>query len=477
MDRLNPEQDQNTNKDQNKNQNTNQNMEQDHSKNRNISQNQGMQMTDHDFITEKIRQRPINKKKLLRRTVITAAMAAIFGLVACLTFLILEPVISNWLYPEEEPAPIVLPAETEEMSPEDMIVEEADIAMPEPPQAIKLEEEQIKQLLNSLKMDTGHYAGMYTAMGELAQETRKSVVTVTGSVSNMDWFNNPYESKDQTSGIIAAITSKEIYIVVNYEALEGAETLLATFYGGVQAEAKQLMYDQNTKLAIVAVAIADVDAVALDSIKTADLSGSSGSKALSGSPVIALGSPIGIGDSVSYGIVTSNSTVLHITDANYKLITTDIYGSPNASGVLVDLKGRVIGIIDNHYNSEGMENLVSALGISELRPLIEQLTNERQQAYLGTKGTDVPPDINESQGVPIGAYITEIEMDSPAMTAGIQSGDIVVQMGEDEINRYQSLTEALLQHQPEQTVKIKLMRQGPEEYMEMEVEVTLGKAR
>ncbi len=78
-----------------------------------------VQKADSDFITERIKQRPVNKVKLLRRTLITAAMAVIFSLVACLTFLILEPVFSNWLYPEEEPAPIEFPAETEEMLPED----------------------------------------------------------------------------------------------------------------------------------------------------------------------------------------------------------------------------------------------------------------------------------------------------------------------------------------------------------------------
>ena len=62
-----------------------------------------------EFIIEKMKERPVNKKKLLRRTVITAAMAVIFGLIACFTFLVLEPVFSNWLYPEKEPQTVVFP--------------------------------------------------------------------------------------------------------------------------------------------------------------------------------------------------------------------------------------------------------------------------------------------------------------------------------------------------------------------------------
>ena len=73
------------------------------------------QNNQNDFMIERIKERPINRKKLLRRTILTAAMAVIFGLIACFTFLVLEPVISNWLYPEEEPQIVVLPEDLEEM--------------------------------------------------------------------------------------------------------------------------------------------------------------------------------------------------------------------------------------------------------------------------------------------------------------------------------------------------------------------------
>ena len=77
-------------------------------------------VSEKNFMIEKIKERPVNKKKLLRRTLITVSMAVIFGLVACFTFLVLEPVISNWLYPEEEPQVVVFPEDQDEMSPEQM---------------------------------------------------------------------------------------------------------------------------------------------------------------------------------------------------------------------------------------------------------------------------------------------------------------------------------------------------------------------
>lgn len=434
-----------------------------------------MPRQDSDFITERIKQRPVNKKKLLRRTLITAAMAVIFALVACLTFLILEPVISNWLYPEEEPAPIEFPAETEEMLPEDMYVNDEQMEQPkEEPPKMKLEDEQIAQVLDNLELTIDDYADMYRAMSDFAKEVSRAVVTVTGSVSNVDWFNDPYESQDQTSGIIVAKLEEEILILVNYEKMVEAESIMVTFNGGEQAEAVIKQRDVNTKLAICSVVSSELDVETLENIDVADLTAGSNNRAIVGNLVIAIGRPLGISDSVGYGIITSNDGTWNAVDSNYKILTTDIYGSENASGVLVNLRGQILGIIDNSHNSEDMKNMISAVGISELRKVIERMSNDREQAYLGTHGMDVTSEANENLGVPFGAYITEIEMNSPAMTAGIQSGDIIIGIGEMTISSYSDLVKTLMNHQPEETVAITLMRQGPEEYVQMDVEVILG---
>lgn len=439
-----------------------------------VSPEANIQKQDSDFITETIKQRPINKKKLLRRTLMTAAMAVVFSLVACLTFLLLEPVIGNWLYPEEEPDPVEFPDETEEMLPEDMIADDSEMEQEEEPAEIVIQDEQIEKILGSIQLDMKDYAQMYNAMSEVAAEAGKSVVTVTGSVSNVDWFNNPYESKGQTSGIIVAKQSREILILVNYEKVIDAESIVVTFCNGAQGEAQIKEKDINTKLAVIAVPLAGMDKDTENLISAADLAASSNNRAILGNPIIAVGSPLGNGDSVCYGVITSNSTVLNMVDSCYKLVTTDIYGSQSASGILVNLKGQVLGIIDSSHNNDDMKNLVSAIGITELRKVIERMSNGRKQAYLGTHGTDVTLEANESMGVPYGAYIAEIEMDSPAMEAGIQSGDVIVGIKEKEIHTYGDLVNAIMEKQPNEMIAITLMRQGPEEYVQMEVNVTLG---
>ena len=70
---------------------------------------------DFEFVKEKIKERPINKRKLAKRTIVTATLAVVFGRIACLTFLLLEPVVNNWLYPEEKSKTVSLLEEEWEM--------------------------------------------------------------------------------------------------------------------------------------------------------------------------------------------------------------------------------------------------------------------------------------------------------------------------------------------------------------------------
>lgn len=421
-----------------------------------------------DFLREKIKQKPVNKKKLLRRTLITVAMAVVFGLVACFTFLILEPVISNRLYPEEEAQEVQFPEETvtEEMKPEDMLVQ--DEVEEEPVQA-ELEDEQIEELLSQVQFSLEDYQALYAELAQLATEAGRSVVTVTGVTSDVDWFNNTYENMASASGVIVANNGKSILVLVSAETLHSADSIIVTFCDQAQAEAEVVQRDQTTGLAILSVPLLSISEETMDVIDIATL-GSSNNNNLLGTPVIALGSPMGTSGSVCYGVVTSTGTTIDQPDAAYKMIMTDIYGSHNATGVFVNLKGMVIGIIDNANTGNDMGNLLTAYGISELKKTIEKMSNDQELAYIGVHGADVPQEAIEELDIPAGAYIKEIEMDSPAMAAGIQSGDVVTRVNEEPITTYGELLNMLNNAEPEQVMTITLIRQG----REMSVEVTLG---
>ncbi len=418
-----------------------------------------------DFMKEQIKERPLNKKKLLRRTAMTVSMAVLFGLVACLTVLVLEPVFNNWLYPEEPAENITFPPDTEEILPEDMALDDAELEQEEPEESTTETEERIDELEIYRKT-----AGRLQA---LAQEVSCSLVTVTGVTSDKDWFDNMYESKGQTTGVIVTNNGREYLVLAAAAPVKTVQTIRVTFCDNSQAQAQIKMVDPVTGLAVLAIDNKEIGSGTLDLITAASL-GSSNYASLTGSPVIALGSPAGVSGSVMYGVATSSGNILNTVDSRYKLITTDMYGSPDSTGVLVNLQGQVIGVIDQRYNEAGMENMISALGISELKATIERLSNGKSQAYMGIYGTDVTQEANESMQVPYGAYVTEIEMDSPAMQAGIQSGDVIISLNGRTVDSYEDYIMALSDSIPGSTVNVTLMRMNQDEYQSISFLAPLG---
>lgn len=437
---------------------------------------------ENDFMIEKIKERPVNKKKLLRRTIITAAMAVIFGLIACFTFLVLEPVINSWLYPEEKPQIVVFPEDQQEMSPEEMLSgnmqqENQANQTNESTDSVVLEKEQIREILNDVTLGKDNYKQLYYAMSDYVAELNQYMVTVTGVTSNIDWFNDVEERSNQSYGAIIANNGKELLILADYTPLKGAESLTLTFQNGTKVEAQLKGLDAATNLAIIAV---DQEALSketyVDAIKIATL-GSSNGKNMVGTPVVALGSPMGVGGSIGYGMVAAVSTPQSGADTNYKFLQTDIAGSQNASGILFNLNGQIIGVITNKKSGSDMKNQITAYGITELKKRIEKLSNGQKMAYLGISGVDVTREANESLHVPYGAYVTEVEMDSPSMLAGIQQGDVLTAINGNPLFTYSEYTTVLLQMQPGDTVKLTVMRLAQDEYKEMQFAIELGEAQ
>lgn len=423
--------------------------------------------TDISFIKEKVKERPINRRKLLKRTILTASMAVIFGLIACFTFLVLEPVISNWLYPKEEPEPIQLQEEnaSEEMLPQDMVLETEEETESTPPPAPST-------VVQRVELNVSDYQKLYADMYQVVQEASRCLVTVTGVTSEMDWFDNPYENKGQTTGMIVAENGKELLILTEKEIVEQAESTHVTFCDGARAAAELKQADATTGLAVISVSLEELEEKTGEAVSVAQLGNSNGSSLL-GQPVAALGQPMGNASSVVYGMITSVDSILNLADGNYRLLATDIYGSENSSGILINLSGQVLGIISQENSSEDARNRITALGISDLKNIIVKLSNGQPMAGIGIYGADVPEEIQETQGVPAGACVTGIVMDSPAMVAGIQSGDVIVKIGTEDVTSFADYSSAMMTLLPDTEVTLTVMRQAQEEYQEMTVDVIL----
>lgn len=423
------------------------------------------QQEEFELIREKIKSRPLNKKKLLRRVIVTVLMAIIFGAFACVTFFLLEKYFTNVLTPSNEPvaAEIKIPVDKSETLPEDMMLVEEEESQTKPP-VIVIESSSDINILEE-------YGHLYSDLAELVKVLKRSLVTVTGVRENVDWFNTSYENVESTTGIIVANNGIELLMLTDYTAIKNFETINVTFFNGLIAEATLKETDKNTGLAVVAVPTSILNSTLLDESIVANL-GNSRLNSIVAAPVIALGRPLGNVDSVEYGMVTSKSNVLSMSDSNYELITTDIYGNELSNGVLFSISGSVIGFI-NQKSGVVDVNTISAIGISDIKSTIERMSNGKPRPYLGIRGTDVTVQATNN-GVPPGAYVKKIDVNSPALRAGIQGGDVICKFNGSDITTFTVLSQIIAECSPDQEVEVVLMRPNDNEYVKITMNVTLG---
>lgn len=421
----------------------------------------------YSFVSETIKEKPINKKKLFRKTMLTACSAVIFGGVACLTFLLLEPVISNRLSPEEI-TKVEFPEEEVETAPEELLTEESVLEESRVEEQIS---EQVKQEISDGQLAMQTYQSIYDQLYQTATEASKSVVTVTGVSQETDWFQNQVENVNETSGVIVAQNNAQWYILADLNGLPDAETYNITLSNQKKLEAELRRSDPNTGLAIFTIPDGMISEEDRDSIAVAPL-GNSNSPSIVGRPVIAVGSPLGQSGSICYGIVTSNQKNITYADYSYDVLTTDITGSEkNASGVIINTSGQILGIITKESAASASGALLACFGISDIKELIEQLSNGDKRLYLGVHGAEVSEEIHTEQGIPYGIYVTEVDAGSPAMNGGVSNGDVIVQLGNTEIKSKTDYENAVRSMRAEYIVTIKLKRFNGESYIDIEGEI------
>ena len=384
-----------------------------------------MQQKDNDqfsFINEKIKEKPVNKKRLLMQAGFIALMAVVFGIIASLVFA---------QAPSEEP-PLQQPQE--------------------------LEIADVQNVQNKL------YA--------VGREANRFVVTVTGVKSDTDWFNNSYESRGQASGIIIADSGQELLILTERKVISDAQEVYVTFINDVTVEASMKHYDGNTGIAVLSVPRSQVDEDTMNAISVAKLGNSL--TTMQGTMVIAVGSPLGTNYSILTGNITSTNNVISTIDNNYTVFTTDIVGSSSGSGVIINVNGEVIGLVMQDYGNEEDQTTLTALSISELKQLIEKLSNNQDIPYIGLGLTTVSAATAKEYDIPKGAYIKEVKMDSPALAAGLQSGDVITEMDGEAVYTVDSYESKLLALKPGDEVEIVVQRQGAEKYEEITCTVQVG---
>ena len=199
----------------------------------------------YEFIKETIKQRPPERRQLLKVGGILVGAGAVFGLTAALVFSLVQPKISRILESKnQEKQQVEFPSD-----------EEPDEEQQES-KAVSVETTDSEETIQK-EMTMEDYKNMYSEVVQKAREASKSMVTVIGIKNDADWFHTPYES--QISGLIVADNKQEMFILTEYRIVENVDRIQVQFCDGSIVDARFQKTDANTGLTILKVQDSEVD--------------------------------------------------------------------------------------------------------------------------------------------------------------------------------------------------------------------------
>ena len=275
----------------------------------------------------------------------------------------------------------------------------------------------------------------------------------------------PYGAQKEEGLGSGVIYRSDGYIITNNHVVEGSRDVEVAFADGAIEPGEVVGTDPTTDVAVIKV----------------DRNGLPAASFASGDPVVgqmavAVGSPSGFESTVTSGIIsgTGREIPAQITGGSQQtslvdLVQTDAAISPgNSGGALADREGRVIGVNVAYLPpaETGAENIGFAIPSETAVSVADQLieNGEATHPYLGVYLSDLTPETASKFGssVDAGALVEKVEPGSPADTAGVQRGDVVTAVGPEEIRSSGDLISALRDYQPGDTVGLKILKNGEE---------------
>ena len=297
-----------------------------------------------------------------------------------------------------------------------------------------------------------------------AKTVGPAVVGITNKAIARDWFDNPVETEGVGSGVIF---KSDGYIVTNNHVINGAKELIVSLSDGRSLKGKVIGADEVTDLAVI-----KIDAKDLPTATFAD-----SDQIVVGEPAIAIGNPMGLEfrGSVTSGVVSALNRTLDNSDSRVKLLQTDAAINPgNSGGALVNDNGELVGINSLIESYSGSSSGVGfAIPVNYAKNIADQIIDGKTPVhpYMGATLSSVNA-LNartNKLSTDSGAYVASVVEDGPAAKAGIQEGDVITKLGDDEITSADGLIIALRSHEVGEKVEITLMRGKDEKKVTVEL--------
>jgi serine protease Do len=297
----------------------------------------------------------------------------------------------------------------------------------------------------------------------LVEKVSAGVVSVTQSQVRIDPFGNPEEVP---AGTGTGIVVDDGLVLTNAHVIAGAESVVVVGPGGEPIDAEVVASSPPRDLALLAVD----GATGLEPLTLVE----DPAQVEVGSPAIAIGNALGLDvqePTVSAGIISALDRTITAGGSRLEnLIQTDAAINPgNSGGPLLNGSGEVIGV--NTAIAGRAQNVGFAIPSSIALSFIEQYRTGEGEAYLGVAVVSNNPFIAGQIGVDVetGAVVAEVEPDSAASQAGLAQGDVIVELDGEDIAGGDDLTDAVISHQPGETVELTLVDAAGERTLEVEL--------
>ena len=230
----------------------------------------------------------------------------------------------------------------------------------------------------------------------------------------------PQPDEEQSRGVGSGfIVSADGYVMTNAHVVDGADEVFVTLTDKREFKAKIIGADKRSDVALVKIEGANLPRLTIGD----------SNKIRVGEWVIAIGSPFGLDNTVTAGIVSAKA---RDTGDYLPLIQTDVAVNPgNSGGPLINMRGEVIGINSQIYSrSGGYMGISFAVPIDEAMRVSDQLktTGRVTRGRIGVQIGEVTKDVSDSLGMarPLGAFVSRVEPAGPAEKAGVEAGDIII---------------------------------------------------
>jgi Do/DeqQ family serine protease len=266
------------------------------------------------------------------------------------------------------------------------------------------------------------------------------------------------------------VVSRDGYVLTNHHVVDGAEDITAEFVDGSAHEAKLVGSDPPSDLAVLRISNGDLPTLPLgnsDEVKVGDV-------------VLAVGNPLGIGQTVTAGIISAKNRFTGISDGSFEdfLQTDAAINRGNSGGALVNTAGELVGINSQILSpSGGNIGIGFAIPSNMAKDVMDQLikSGEVRRGRLGVTiqglNEELARELNSKHTR--GVVIADLERGGPADRAGLRRGDILLAVNGNRIDNSNQLRNAVATNKPGQEVTLRIERNGREE----EVKVALGEFR